>query len=339
MKPALHTALLLLAALLFNELQADTRHSTGSGNWNTASTWNSSGSPVCGDSVVIQAGHIISVTTQQNYTGCSAPLKVIVYGTLMFYNGSKLNLPCGSYVIVYPGGIVDHDEGLANSNIINICSEVEWNSNYTLNGPACLPATFSVCSQVLPIELAGFSAERCETAQICLRWQTLTETMNDRFELEHSKDASHFSVLASINTKALNGNSLQPLTYSYTHEQRAGGIEYYRLRQVDRNGASRYSAIISASADAGDGLAFLVFPGFSASELTAHVTGLNDSGSIVTLLRDGSGNLLYKSLNFYDEETAQVNIRPAQQLSAGVYFCSFVVNGAEHTVKVFVGNN
>src|SRR5688572_16556801 len=74
--------------------------SAASGNWANTSTWNPSCIPGCGDSIVIQAAHTISVTTQQNYEKCSQPLRIVIYGHLKFFNGSKLNLPCGSYIIV-----------------------------------------------------------------------------------------------------------------------------------------------------------------------------------------------------------------------------------------------
>lgn len=339
MKTYLHTAYLLFSLLIMDRAFADTRHSTGSGNWNTAATWNASGSPVCGDSIVIQAGHTISVTTQQNYGSCAAPMRVIIYGTLMFYNGAKLSLPCGSYVMVYPGGVVDHDEGLAISNIINICDNVEWNSNSTLYGPACLPETHPVCSQVLPIELIRFTAEACEAGRICLSWQTISETLNDHFEIEHSKNGEVFSHVGSVLSGAPNGNSLQPVYYNYVHENPAVGIDYYRLKQVDRNAAFSYSKIISASADPGDGLKFLVFPSYTSGEFTAQVTGLRDSGKLITLMRDASGNLVYKALSFYEDASAQITLRPGKKLAAGVYFCSFIVNEQEHVVKIFAGND
>ena len=54
-----------------------------------------------------------------------------------------------------------------------------------------------------------------------------------------------------VPSKAAGGNSSQPLVYSGKHST-AGlqkGKVYYRLKQVDLNGVSRYSSIVSALID------------------------------------------------------------------------------------------
>src|SRR5688572_4865455 len=59
-----------------------TRTSTGSGNWGNSATWSPSGVPACGDSVVILATHIVTISSQQNYNSCSTRLSVAIQGTL-----------------------------------------------------------------------------------------------------------------------------------------------------------------------------------------------------------------------------------------------------------------
>src|SRR5215210_2208942 len=90
------------------QLQATIIYSNGNGNWTSASSWLRNGIPdlpACGDTIIIQAGHIITQNAQMDYTACST-LDVIVEGTLQFTNGNKLKLPCNSFVEVRPGGLV-----------------------------------------------------------------------------------------------------------------------------------------------------------------------------------------------------------------------------------------
>ena len=166
-----------------------TRISNCTGSWSNPLSWTPNGVPACGDSVVIIPGDTINISNQQNYSACVQPMKIIVEGVLWFYNGSKLRLPCGSYILVYPGGSVHADVGNANSNLIEICGVVEWNSNSTLYGPACLPPTHPYCATVLPVEFVRLTAELCNTNQVCLSWETVSEHNNDHYEVERSENA------------------------------------------------------------------------------------------------------------------------------------------------------
>ncbi|MBS4042922.1 MAG: hypothetical protein KGZ59_03820 [Chitinophagaceae bacterium] len=51
----------LFCVILHFNVTAQTKTSTGTGNWNTAGTWSPSGVPGAGDSVIIASGHIVTV--------------------------------------------------------------------------------------------------------------------------------------------------------------------------------------------------------------------------------------------------------------------------------------
>jgi hypothetical protein len=86
----------------------------------------------------------------------------------------------------------------------------------------------------LPIDLAFFNAN-CDNKYVKLRWATFTENQNDFFTIEKSKDAIHFYEIAKIKG---NGSSNQAHYYRFFDEQSLPGLVYYRLKQVDFNGAS-----------------------------------------------------------------------------------------------------
>lgn len=95
-------------------------------------------------------------------------------------------------------------------------------------------------SSVLPVQLSSFTAENTND-DIKLSWQTFAETNSDKFLIETSLDGTNFSVLGE--TKA-RGYSSNPIKYSYVHESVNAGVHFYRLKQVDLDGASKYSKII-----------------------------------------------------------------------------------------------
>jgi len=328
---------LLIACIVcsFN-ISGITRISTCTGNWATASTWSPASVPACGDSVIILATHTVCITNQQNYNTCATPFKIVVYGNIKFFNGSKLNLPCNSYVLVYPGGKVEADVGLSNSNLISICGNVEWNSNTVLSGPACIAPTHTFCAGILPVELTDFKAETCG-GRICLNWETATEINNDHFELERSPDGVNYTIIAAVRSKAFNGNVYTKTSYSAMDETPLRGINYFRLLQVDKDQSSTYSKVVAVMSADESGLQFSIFPNMNSGEFTAQVTGLRTSGYVGIIIRNETGTIIYKLWQHVNEGSAQIRVVPGWKIPNGFYFCSFVIGDKEQVVKLIVG--
>ena len=98
-------------------------------------------------------------------------------------------------------------------------------------------------STVLPIELTALTAT-CYGRSSLVEWTTASERNNDYFSLERSDDAINFTEVARI---AGAGNSIEPLSYSYTDYGVRGGDNYYRLVQVDYDGTRTASEIVVAN--------------------------------------------------------------------------------------------
>jgi hypothetical protein len=333
------TVFIFIAFFLFlKNANGAYRCSCTSGNWASASTWTPSGTVGCGDSVVIEAGHTVSFTTQQNYGGCALPLKIIVKGKMKFFLGSKLTLPCGSYIIVYQGGRIEADQGLQNSNFIEICGNIEWNSNAPLDGPACIPASDPVCQKVLPVELVSFGATSI-SGRVLLNWETATENNNDYFVVERSANARDFRTVFSVHSKSLNGNSTVRNYYSGYDNGPDPGTNYYRLKQVDRNHTYSFSDVISIQTYIENGLQFVICPSVNTGEFTAQISGVRSAGPVNILLRDETGSIVYKAFQYVDDQTTQLRVAPPQRLPNGFYFCSFILSNKEYVVKMLVSNS
>ncbi|MBS4043535.1 MAG: T9SS type A sorting domain-containing protein [Chitinophagaceae bacterium] len=95
----------------------------------------------------------------------------------------------------------------------------------------------------LPITLTNFSGVR-ESGNNILHWSTANETNNKGFELQRSASGEKFSSIASINSKAENGNSSSVLYYSFNDSKPLAGTNYYRLRQIDFDGKESFSNIV-----------------------------------------------------------------------------------------------
>jgi hypothetical protein len=91
----------------------------------------------------------------------------------------------------------------------------------------------------LPVTLAGFVAQKSENSTL-LSWETTRETNTDYFEIQHSTDAIKWENVGNVTAS---GESAAGLTYSFHHKFPVAGINFYRLRMVDRDGTFAYSTI------------------------------------------------------------------------------------------------
>jgi hypothetical protein len=95
----------------------------------------------------------------------------------------------------------------------------------------------------LPITLSLFNGVREGTKNI-LSWSTSTEVNNKGFELQRSVNGKEFSGIAFVNSKAINGASSSVINYSFTDEKPLTSTNYYRLRQLDKDGKATISNVV-----------------------------------------------------------------------------------------------
>ncbi|MEM1000191.1 MAG: T9SS type A sorting domain-containing protein [Bacteroidota bacterium] len=72
-----------------------------------------------------------------------------------------------------------------------------------------------------------------------LRWTTLSETNNDYFQVERARDKLDFRPIGEVAAQPGDG----PHTYRYFDPNPLPGANFYRLRQVDRDGQFSYSEV------------------------------------------------------------------------------------------------
>jgi hypothetical protein len=101
-------------------------------------------------------------------------------------------------------------------------------------------ASITLSSVPLPVVLSYFKAEP-QTDKVRLYWATATETNNALFTVEKSLDGQTFS---PIGTVAGAGNSNTEKDYELYDPHPVEGIQYYRLRQTDKDGRFTNSAIV-----------------------------------------------------------------------------------------------
>lgn len=96
---------------------------------------------------------------------------------------------------------------------------------------------------VLPVSLASFTAKTNKAGKVDLAWTTASEQNNSHFEVTRSTDGASFAKIGEV---AGNGNSNTIKNYSHTDNSPVAGINYYQLKQVDNDGKSALSKVVSA---------------------------------------------------------------------------------------------
>lgn len=92
----------------------------------------------------------------------------------------------------------------------------------------------------LPVQLIYFTGSFTGNS-VRLKWATATEINNSHFEIERKNQTRDWEI---IGTKEGNGFSNSLVSYEHLDFQPLNGTNYYRLRQVDFDGAYAYSPMI-----------------------------------------------------------------------------------------------
>jgi hypothetical protein len=158
----------------------------------------------------------------------------------LVYNstGVHITLP-GPFPIMHYS-IFENGSGMP-GNSLNFCS-YSCSYNFVAN---ILPASYgtinSSCLAILPLQLKSFDYTILNN-KIQLTWLTASEINTDKFEIEKSSDGISFSKIGSVNAAV---NSSGTRYYDFLDATPAI-TNYYRLRQVDRDGKFVYSKILLA---------------------------------------------------------------------------------------------
>ena len=168
----------------------------------------------------------------------------------------------------------------------------------------------------LPIELINFTATPCNK-DVCLDWSTATETNNNYFTIEKTKDGSNFSSVGTVNGA---GNSTSVLNYSSVDNAPYEGVSYYRLKQTDFNGAFTYSGLQMVDFNASYDFSFNVYPNPNSGD-NINIAITSDQGKeVLVVLYDISGKETYsKVIVTANNGDTVYAIDPDHKLAPGIY--------------------
>jgi 1,4-alpha-glucan branching enzyme len=191
-------------------------------------------------------------------------------------------------------------------------------------------AVYVNTASALPLNWLSFTAQPSGSNAALLNWTTANEINNSYFEVERSNDGINFTAIGNVPSAAA-GKGVN--TYQFTDKHAETGINYYRLKQVDKDGAFSYSSVAAVTIYGTAGL-WKVYPNPATSANTA-LYAQATLNNFAMSLTDISGKLLYRySVNTLENGT-KINI-PVTGLAHGVYLLKITSDKASATEKIVV---
>ncbi len=182
----------------------------------------------------------------------------------------------------------------------------------------------------LPVTWAGFDVKTLEAGNELI-WKTASEQNTDYFEVEYSYDAKQWSVGSDQLSAA--GNSADLRTYQFTHPDFEPFV-YYRIKQVDLDGAFDYSTIKLAKRAKGKDFQVSVYPTQIPDNGRITIEAKNiDKSQLNLSIVDVTGKFVYSnsftpSANSLREELELI------RLQSGVYFIEISNGQGREVIKV-----
>lgn len=183
------------------------------------------------------------------------------------------------------------------------------------------PFAISSTAAPLPVTLLRFSGKKAGDRNV-LNWTTATEINNAGFQVQRSNDGVSFKTIGSVNSKAEGGNSQSDIEYSFSDVSFVGKA-YYRLKQTDIDGRSRYSSIVVIASDKGGNLSIGgIYPNPTRSKVNVNIESMA-AQNLTLIISDLSGRPVKMVSVAASAGTNSVSV-DVSSLAAGSYFMKTV---------------
>jgi hypothetical protein len=217
-------------------------------------------------------------------------------GTVNYYSPSSFTLG---------GKIVFSNVPLANNDVFTI---------------------ITAASAALPVTWKSFTGQY-KNDNVYLNWAVENNENGDRYEVEHSTDGVHYSVIGTVDNKTAVKN------YNYTATTYSNGVNYYRIHQIDNDGKDIYSTIVSVNIKGSADFAFKVLDNpVKNNNLKLEVRSATSVKASIELWSLNGVRVLNRQ-QVINGGKANVTI-PINNIAAGSYVLKVKTNGTVRTAGI-----
>jgi hypothetical protein len=263
-----------------------------------------------------------------------------ITGSLTIHNNNALPSLSGLQNI----GIISGSLTITNNDVLSDCEAICTTiSNMSVGDTTIISGNAGLCANVivvdfvclvLPVELTRFSAIP-NADHILLSWETAAELNNAGFEVQRSSnDGRDFNTIAWV---AGAGTSYESIAYLYKDADVKPGIRYtYRLMQLDFDGASTASPVVTASLKGEKFTAGAQYPNpvFTGAPLWMPLY-LPEAIPLQVEVIDALGKIIFAEQKQFTEGNQLLEISTAA-FSSGVYRLRIHAGGEVLTTRSFV---
>jgi hypothetical protein len=188
---------------------------------------------------------------------------------------------------------------------------------------------FTISPNPVPVKWIDFTGIKVRNNAVKLNW-TVNEIDNHYYVVERSIDGERFSSIGEVPASTLTGNEH---SYSFLDVSPFAAKNYYRIKQVDKNGGYSYSKIISVTIDESLG-SWVVYPNPTTDKVNLFCNANYNNMQID--LYDAIGKLIYSQTREKANKGEIISVS-LSNLAKGVYSIKVQAsNTATITKKVLV---
>jgi hypothetical protein len=183
-------------------------------------------------------------------------------------------------------------------------------------------------NEVLAVSWLSFVAQKSGAHAVTLNWSAKGNINNDHYDIERSSDGISFAKIGSV--KAIQSDDVAQ--YHFDDTEALPGNNYYRLKQVDKDGSYQYSSIQKVNLYEAV-KHWNLYPNPAKNNTT--LFALNSYTKAGIAISDMNGKIVYRT-TVTNIVAGQQFIIPVQQLAKGLYIIKITTDQDTDTQKLIV---
>jgi hypothetical protein len=187
----------------------------------------------------------------------------------------------------------------------------------------------------LPVELSSFNAVQIGST-VLLKWRTETEINNFGFDVERYALSAKRQAWEKIGFVEGNGNCNSPRDYSFTDNPSIGSKYYYRLKQIDSDGQTEYSNVISIDLNIPNQYALYQNYPNPFNPTTSITYNLPTDGHVSLKVYDVLGSEVITLVSENQKSGVYTIPFDGKELSSGIYICKITADNFNSSIKMIL---